>query len=185
MASLENTLMFMFLFFMLIVGDIVVASHAMIISRNAVKKTDKKGETELLIASIIGYFIVVAFSVYILWSFFKGNRQYLWKTLIAMAVVSLVPMIFIIMGWKEMESSDDYQYNTKYKTDYNWMMVLGFTIPVLVVVLALMFSRMRTKGKQRKGRATTSTPNVQTIDLSAPSVKSASVGAHKRVVIDF
>ena len=182
MASLENTLMFMFLFFMLIVGDIVVASHAMIISRNAVKKTDKKGETELLIASIIGYFIVLAFSIYILWSFFKGNRQYLWKTLIAMAVVSLVPMIFIVMGWKEMEKSDDYQYNTKYKTDYNWMLILGFTIPVLVVVLALMFSRMKIKGKGRKGRTSSDT---QMIDLSAPNVRNTGTSAHKRVIIDF
>jgi len=182
MASLENTLMFMFLFFMLIVGDIVVASHAIIISRNAVKKTDKKGETELLIASVIGYFIVLAFSVYILWNFFKGNRQYLWKTLIAMAVVSLVPMIFIIMGWKEMENSDDYQYNTKYKTDYNWMLILGFTIPVLVVVLALMFSRMKVKGKARKTRVSSDT---QIIDLTTPSIKNAGTSAHKRVVIDF
>lgn len=158
MASLENNLMFMFLFFMLSVSMMIIASHAMVISHNAIKKTSKRGENELFIAGLLGYFIVVTFGVYIVWTFFKNERQYLWKILIAMAAVSLIPVVFIILGWKEIRSSDDYQYNSKYHSTYIWMLVLGFSVPVLTVALTLILSRMKNHPKIRQ-------PKPQVIDI--------------------
>lgn len=177
MESFETGLIVFFLFLILATSDVVISTYSIIISRKIIQKDGKKGDSELFAAGLIGYSIVLLFSFYLGWSFFrKEHKVHIWRILIAMATVSLAIPILIILGWKKVKESLDYQHNSKYKTLYVWMLILGIGIPVLTMVLTIIFSRI---GKEK--RIKMKSPEVPALQSASMMQQTFAKGLSKQI----
>lgn len=141
MNLLESKLFYMFLLLLLSAELLIVSTHAVIISKNTIGDDTSKGQHEMMAAGMTGYAVFGLFVLFILFALYKKKRVFMWKILIGMAAMALVPIAIIVVGWKELNKSDDLQHNTKYKKTYLWMLILGISIPVVTVVLSLILSR--------------------------------------------